>query len=100
MDVFLVVGGGVYGGGREGNSGIRAPPLSPHVQMNNGGQQKTCCDSYRWEMQAICVEAAFFLSALFARFPYTPSTPPLLLPHGLLLHSHRPAGNRHSVLSR
>lgn len=25
------------------------------------------------EMQAICVEAAFFLSALFARFPYTPS---------------------------
>lgn len=33
-------GGGLYGGGREGNSGIRAPPLSPHVQMNNGGQQK------------------------------------------------------------
>lgn len=45
-------------------------------KMNNGGQQKTCCDSYRWEMLAICEEAAFFFffwSALFAGFPYTPA---------------------------
>lgn len=57
---------------------------------------KTRCDSYQREMQAICVEAAFFfLSAPFARFPYPP---PLLCPQPPF--SHRPAGNGHSMLSR
>lgn len=38
--------------------------------MNNRGQQKHAVIPINGEMQAICVEAALFLSALFARFPY------------------------------
>lgn len=75
MDVFFSGGMGNYMDGWEENPGIRALALSLHVQMNNGGQQKKKhavipidgkCRQFVWRQ-------LFFLSALFAKFPYTPT---------------------------